>query len=86
MYHLYILECKDKTLYCGITTNIEKRLQEHNGVNGSKLGAKYTKGRRPVKLVYSETFKNRSLALKAEYRVKWLTRKEKLQLIKFKKT
>ena len=61
MYYLYILECADKTLYTGITTDLSRRVEEHNV---SKLGAKYTCSRRPVKLVYSKTFRNRSLALK----------------------
>jgi len=82
MYFLYILECKDKTLYTGITVNLERRVREHNA---SKLGAKYTRARRPVKLVYSKKFRNRSLASKAECRLKNLTREKKLQLINLKK-
>ncbi|PIV86597.1 MAG: endonuclease, partial [Candidatus Moranbacteria bacterium CG17_big_fil_post_rev_8_21_14_2_50_41_107] len=54
MYYLYILKCADGTLYTGITTNLERRKEEHNS---SSLGAKYTRGRRPVKLVFSETFR-----------------------------
>ncbi len=79
MYYLYILKCVDGTLYTGITVNLEVRLKEHNS---SKLGAKYTRGRRPVKLVYSKKFKDRSGALKAEFKLKLLSRKEKLALIK----
>jgi len=79
MYHLYILKCADKTLYTGIATDLVRRVKEHNT---SKLGAKYTRGRRPVKLVYSKKFRNRSLALKAEAKMKMLSREEKLQLIK----
>ena len=79
MYYLYILKCADKTLYSGITVDVARRVKEHNS---SKLGAKYTKSRRPVKLVYSKKFKNRSTALKAEYKIKLLSRKEKLKLIK----
>jgi len=79
MYHLYILKCKDETLYTGITVNLKRRLGEHNN---SKLGAKYTLARRPVKLVYSKKFRNRSLASKAESRIKKMPRKEKLNLIK----
>jgi putative endonuclease len=78
MYHLYILECVDKTLYTGITVDVERRVSEHNT---SKLGAKYTRVRRPVKLVYSKKFRNRSLASKAESRIKKLTREEKLKLV-----
>jgi len=79
MYHVYILKCSDKTLYTGITTNLEKRIKEHNT---SSLGAKYTRARRPVKLVYSRRFKNRSSASKEEARIKKLSRKEKLEIIK----
>lgn len=79
MYHLYILRCADKTLYTGITVDLERRINEHND---SKLGAKYTKARRPVKLVYFKEFENRSEATKEEIRIKKLTREEKLTLIK----
>jgi len=78
MYYIYILECADSSLYTGITTDIERRLQEHNN---TKLWAKYTWMRRPVKLVYSREFENRSLASKEEYRIKHLSREEKLELI-----
>lgn len=79
MYYLYILKCADKTLYAGITTDLSRRILEHN--EGS-LGAKYTLSRRPVKLVYSRKFKNRSLASKEEARIKKLTRIQKLGMIK----
>jgi len=79
MYYLYILECADKTLYTGITVDLERRVNEHNN---SKLGAKYTAARRPVKLVYSKKFRNRSTASKAESKMKKLTREEKLELVK----
>lgn len=78
MYHLYILECSDKTLYTGIAIDLNRRIDEHNN---SKLGAKYTKSRRPVRIVYSKKFRNRSLASKEEFRIKTLSRKEKLSLI-----
>ncbi|BFU79028.1 GIY-YIG nuclease family protein [Arcobacter sp. 15-2] len=78
-YFVYILECSDNSLYTGITTNIEKRLNEHNT---SSKGAKYTKARRPVKLVYQEPAQDRSAASKREYAIKKLTRTKKLQLIK----
>jgi len=77
MYHLYILECADKTLYTGITVDLERRVGEHNS---SKLGAKYTRARRPVKVVYSKKYKNRSLAGIAESKIKKLSRDEKLKL------
>lgn len=81
MWYIYILQCKDKTLYTGITTDLNRRVEEHNS---SILGAKYTQGRRPVKLVYSIAVKNRSRAMKEEFRIKNLTRIEKLNLIKNK--
>ena len=92
MYYLYILKCKDGTLYSGITVDLERRINEHNGLSkhglpteaSAKAGAKYTKSRRPVKLVYTKRFKDRSTALKAEYKVKLLSRGEKLKLIKSK--
>ena len=68
----------DKTLYTGITTDLKRRVAEHNN---TKLGAKYTAFRRPVKLVYSKKFKNRSLASKEEARIKRLARIDKLKLI-----
>jgi len=79
MYHLYILKCADKSLYTGITTDLKRRVGEHNS---SKFGARYTKSRRPVKLVYSKKFKNRSLASIAEAKIKKLSRAEKIKLIK----
>ncbi len=78
IYYLYILECADKTLYTGITLDLQRRVKEHNE---SKLGAKYTHARRPVKLVYSKKFKNRSLASTAEIKLKKLSRENKLKLI-----
>lgn len=79
MYYLYILECADQTLYTGITVDLERRVLEHNT---SKVGAKYTKARRPVQLLYSKKFRNRSLASRAEIKVKRLSRMEKLNLIR----
>ena len=79
MYYLYILRCQDKTLYSGITVNLDRRLIEHNS---SKLGAKYTRARRPVKLVYSKKYRNRSTASKAEIKIKKMARQKKLNLIK----
>lgn len=79
MYYLYILQCSDNSLYTGITTDLNRRLYEHNY---SKKGAKYTSMRRPVELVYSEKHINRSEASSAEYRTKKLSKKQKLQLIK----
>ncbi len=78
MYYLYILKCADGTLYTGITTDLKRRIGEHND---SLLGAKYTRARRPVELVYQRKFKDRSLASKEEARVKRLSRLEKLELV-----
>ena len=78
MYYLYLLQCADATLYAGITTDLARRVAEHNG---SQLGAKYTRARRPVVLVYSKKFRNRSLASIAESKLKKLSRVEKLALV-----
>lgn len=78
MYYLYILKCADKTLYTGITTDLKRRITEHNE---NKLGAKYTASRRPVKPVYSKRFKNRANASKEEARIKNLNRKQKMEMI-----
>ena len=78
-YFVYILECKDGSLYTGITKDVPKRLDEHNTKD---TGAKYTKIRRPVKLIYQENSENRSTAPKREYEIKNFTRVKKLQLIK----
>ena len=77
-WFLYVLKCNDGTLYTGVTTNIDRRLNEHNT---SMKGAKYTKTRRPVNLVYWLKFLDRSAAQKAEYRFKQLTREEKEKVI-----
>ena len=77
-YYVYILECSDKTLYTGIATDLQRRLDEHNN---SDKGAKYTKIRRPLKLVYSEKSESRSSASKREYEIKKLSREKKLELI-----
>lgn len=77
-YYVYIVQCSDTTLYTGITTNIERRLHEHNT---SSKGAKYTRNRRPVILMYSEECENKSIASKREYQIKKLTRENKLKLI-----
>jgi len=76
MWYVYLLECVDGTLYCGITTDIHRRLSEHN----SGVGSKYTRSRRPVKLRALFEAKDRSEASKEEYRIKQLPRSEKLKL------
>ncbi|NMB70278.1 GIY-YIG nuclease family protein [candidate division WWE3 bacterium] len=78
-YFVYLVKCSDNSLYCGYTTDLDQRINEHNNSN---KGAKYTKYRRPVKLVYSEKFNTLSEALKREYQIKNLTRDKKEQLIK----
>lgn len=78
-YYTYILNCADNTLYIGATNNLEKRLIQHNT---SKQGAHYTKIRRPVALVYSETFETLSESRKREAELKRLSRADKLKIIK----
>ena len=77
MNYTYILKCADNTLYCGWTNDLEKRLKAHN----SGKGAKYTRSRLPVTLVYYEKFETSTEAQKREYQIKKLTRKQKLILI-----
>lgn len=77
MWYVYIVECNDSTLYTGISNNVEKRIETHN----KKKGAKYTKTRTPVKLVYQQSFETKSLASKEECRIKKLTRNQKILLI-----
>ena len=77
MNYTYILECKDGTYYTGWTNNLEKRMKEHN----EGKGAKYTKARRPIKLVYFETFESKIDAMKREYAIKQMKRSEKIKLI-----
>ncbi len=78
MYFVYILECSDKTLYTGSTTDLEKRIYAHNNL---KSGAHYTKIRRPVVLKYSEKYKTYSKARAREAEIKRLSKKEKLEII-----
>lgn len=75
---VYFLRCNDNSLYTGITTDIKRRLHQHNK---TKLGAKYTRARRPVKLVYRETTLDKSTASKREYQLRTLTKKEKERLV-----
>jgi len=76
--YVYIVECSDNTFYTGSTGNIEKRIQEHNS---GKAGAKYTRSRRPVKLIYVESCSTPSMALKREVEIKRLSRSQKVVLI-----
>lgn len=76
-WKLYILRCRDDSLYTGITTDVEKRFAAHN----AGKGAKYTRGRSPLELVYEEDCGDHSAALKRELEVKGLSREEKLKMI-----
>lgn len=78
MYYVYIVECSDKTFYTGYAKNLNERIDTHN----IGKGAKYTRARLPVILIYFEVFKSKSDALKREYAIKKLTRKQKENLIK----
>lgn len=75
--YTYIVECSDHTLYTGWTNNLEKRIEAHN----AGKGAKYTKTRRPVHLVYFETFDTKEEAMSREFHIKKMSRQEKMQLI-----
>ena len=77
MNYVYILKCSDNSLYTGWTTSLEKRLKTHN----RGKGAKYTRVRLPVEIVYFEEFEDKKEAMKREYEIKQLSRKEKLKLI-----
>ena len=77
-WQVYIVRCADDTLYTGVARDVEKRVLEHNE---SPRGAKYTKGRRPVVLMYSEDCDDRSQALRREHVIKQLSRTEKIKLI-----
>jgi len=77
MFFVYFLKCRDGSFYCGYTNDLDKRIEAHN----KGKGAKYTMKRRPVSLIYSEEFKTKSEAMKREYALKQLTRREKEELI-----
>ena len=78
-WYVYVVECADRSLYCGITTNLVRRLHEHNN---TKKGAKYTKSRRPVKFVFTSQVMTRSLAASTEAKFKRLSAKKKREIIK----
>ena len=78
IWYVYMVRCSDGTLYTGITTNLEKRIEAHNT---GKDGARYTRSRRPVKLVYSEEVASRSAAAKLEYQLKKLPLLKKKRLV-----
>lgn len=77
VWFVYIIECSDNTLYTGITNDLDNRIKTHN----SGKGAKYAMGRRPVKLLTTWSFNSKSQALKEEYRIKKLSKENKLKLI-----
>jgi len=79
-WFVYIVECNDKTLYVGITINVARRINEHNNTKRCR----YTRIRKPVKLVYCKKYKNHELAIKREIEIKSFPRNKKLQLIKDK--
>ncbi len=83
MYYVYIVQCSDDTLYTGITRELDRRIEEHNS---SPKGAKYTKARRPVKLVYHDSCADRSEASKREYAIKKMPKKMKQDLIATRST
>ena len=76
-YFCYLLRCRDGSLYTGWTTDLDRRLKAHN----SGRGARYTRSRRPVELVYRESFPTRHEAMHRECEIKRMTREEKLRLI-----
>jgi putative endonuclease len=78
-HYIYILKCRDGSFYTGYAVNVSRRVEEHNGQG--KAGARYTRARRPVELVYTEIYKTRSDAQKREAQIKKLSRKEKEILI-----
>jgi len=77
-HYVYVLECADGTFYTGYTTDVERRVAEHDAGEG----AKYTRGRTPVELVYRERFDSQSAAMSREYELKQLSRRQKERLVK----
>ncbi|WP_435100932.1 GIY-YIG nuclease family protein [Halarchaeum sp. P4] len=77
MHHVYVLECRDGTYYTGYTTDVERRVREHN----SGRAAKYTRGRTPVELVHTEAYETKSEAMSREYEIKQLSRRQKEELV-----
>jgi putative endonuclease len=76
-HYVYVLRCADDTLYTGYTTDVERRVREHDAGEG----AKYTRGRTPVELVHVESFGTKSAAMSREYEIKQLSRTEKARLV-----
>ena len=82
VYYTYMVKCSDGSLYTGYTNDLDRRVRAHNSGNG----AKYTKSRRPVELVYYEEFDTKEEAMSREWHIKHLTRQQKMRLIKSRKT
>ena len=78
MYYVYLIECEDKTLYTGITTDIQRRFKEH----GSGKGGSYTRSKKVKRVLYTEQYPTRGEALKREFEIKGWRREKKLNLIK----
>ncbi|MDO8741745.1 MAG: GIY-YIG nuclease family protein [Candidatus Roizmanbacteria bacterium] len=78
MYYLYLLRCSDNSLYCGQTKDLQRRIEEHNSDNSK---SKYTRSRRPIKLVYFEKYRTLTKALKREFEIKKMTKIQKENLI-----
>ncbi|WP_448213635.1 GIY-YIG nuclease family protein [Colwellia sp. MEBiC06753] len=78
-WYVYFVRCSDNSLYCGVTTDVNRRINEHNHSN--QLGAKYTRVRRPVELAFQEAQPSKQAAYKREYALKQLTKKQKEYLI-----
>ncbi|MEF8807492.1 GIY-YIG nuclease family protein [Natronomonas sp.] len=76
-HYVYVLECADGSLYTGYTTDVERRVREHEAGDG----AKYTRGRTPVEVVHTESFESKSAAMSREYEIKGLSRTEKERLV-----
>lgn len=79
-WHVYILRCDDGTLYTGVTVDVQRRLAQHNGKFAG--GPRYTRGRRPVSLLWSEPAADRGAAQRREAAIKQLSKSEKLRLVK----
>ena len=77
MWYVYVVRCSDRSLYTGITTDVTRRIEEHN----NKRGARYTRSRCPVTLVYRERVADRGAALRREYEIKRMTAEGKLELV-----
>lgn len=77
MHYVYVVECRDGSLYTGYTTDVDRRIDEHN----DGAGAKYTRARRPVELVHVERYESQSAAMSREYEVKQLSRRQKERLV-----